>query len=259
MATPFLGLNAPVVLAHQGFAPDGGANTLEAFTRAEQAGADVLETDVHVSSDGVPLAFHDDELGHGSTGTGRLDRHTWAELQQIRVDGRPLVSIADLLARMPQARFNIDVKSAAAVEPFAKVLAAAEAARPGTLERICVASFSDRRRRDTLAALGHRVTCSAGRTTVTMLWLGSRAGLLNPLARLAARHVDALQVPERVKILRVVDRRFVDTAHRHGLVVHVWTVNDAEAMRRLLDLGVDGIVTDRTDAAVTVLRDRRRG
>lgn len=257
----FLGLECPVVLAHRGFdcrGSDGGIeNTFEAFQAAVDLGAQCLETDVHATSDGVVLAFHDDVLDRVSTGSGALRDRTFAELADIRVSGQPLCRLDHLLASFPDVRFNIDVKSKDVIAPLVKVLVEAERRQPGTIRRICLASFSDRRLRSTLRRLPGHVVSSAGTLRTGLFWLGSRRRGLDWISRAAAQGVDALQVPIRHAGVNILDRRFVSTAHRHGVVVHVWTVNDATTMREMLQLGVDGIVTDRADIALPIVQEHR--
>lgn len=244
-------------MSHRGFDLHGAENTLKAFQAAVDLGSEYLETDVHATADGVVLAFHDDTLDRVSTGSGRVSEHRYDELAAVRVGGEPLCRLSDLLQAFPTARFNIDVKSKDVIEPLVEVLQEGERSSPGLLDRICIASFSESRRRGVLRRLPGRVTSSAGTTVAGLFWLGSRHPLLAPLAAVAARGVDALQVPEHHHGVRVVDARLVAAAHRYGLVVHVWTINDDAAMVRLLQLGVDGLVTDRTDVALPIVAHHR--
>ncbi len=125
-------------------------------------------------------------------------------------------------------------------------------------DRVLITSFSDDRRREALAAAsragpGIRPATSAGTRTITRV-LAALASRSDRLVRRALAGVDALQVPERQRRLRIVTPRLIAAAHRHDVEVHVWTVNDPAEMRRLIDLGVDGIVTDRADVALATLR-----
>lgn len=260
--TRFLGLDCPLVLAHRGFNARGSAggceNTLAAFQAAVDIGAEYLETDVHATSDGVVLAFHDDALDRVSNGSGAVRDHTFAQLATVRVGGQPLCRLDGLLAAFPDTRFNIDVKSKGVIEPLIRVLLEAERSRPGTLRRVCLASFSDRRLRAALRRLPETVASSAGRLRTGLFWLGSRHRGARLVSRVACRGVDAFQIPLRHAGVKILDQRFVSTAHDNGVVVHVWTVNDAPTMRAILRMGVDGIVTDRTDIALPIVDKHRR-
>jgi glycerophosphoryl diester phosphodiesterase len=216
---------------------------MPAFEHAVRLGYRYLETDVHVTADGVLVAFHDDDLARTCGRPGRISALPWAEVSRARVDGtEPIPRLRDLLDSFPEARVNIDCKSDAAVEPLA-----AEIDRLGALDRVCLASFSDRRIRALRRRLGARACTSMATRELAVLW----ASGVNPSPALAA------QVPVRHGRVVVVTARFVRRAHRRRVPVHVWTVDDADAMHRLLDLGVDGLITDRP----AVLRDvfRQRG
>jgi glycerophosphoryl diester phosphodiesterase len=239
----YLDAPLPLAFAHRGGAAEGDENTVEAFARAVALGYRYVETDVHATADGVPVIFHDPDLMRltGSAGTVRGLR--WADLATLRVGGAGAVPRLDeVLAAWPEIRFNIDVKEDAAAAPAVAALRRAGAAR-----RVLLASFSDRRLSTLRALAGPDFATSLGRRSVARLKLGSLAGLpVRPPASAVAA-----QVPPRAGRIGVVDRRFVAYAHRRGLQVHVWTIDSAAEMNRLLDLGVDGIMTDR----IEVLRD----
>lgn len=234
--------------AHRGGRWAGtGENSQAAFARAVAAGFSYLETDVHVSADGVVVAFHDSSLDRVTDGHGLISRHTWAELAEVRIAGTdPIPRLADLFAAFPQARFNIDIKSADAIAPLADLLAAT-----GTQDRVCVSSFSPARIGAFRRLVGTRVATGLSRIGVLMLWIG-------PPLLLRLSRGQAAQVPMRFFNDRIplVTPRFVRTAHRHGIKVHVWTINDAATMRDLIDLGVDGIVTDQPEVLRSVLEQR---
>jgi glycerophosphoryl diester phosphodiesterase len=256
---PFLDVDGPLGMAHRGFAPDGLENTMAAFAAAVALGVTHVETDVHSTSDGRLVAFHDPLLDRVSDGRGAISSLTWAEVRRVRVGGRePVALLEDVLDAWPDLRVNIDVKDWPAVRPLAGVLR-----RKGVLDRICVASFDDRRTAGVRQALGPdltaRLATSPGRRGVTRWRVG--AAVPGPAGARTARrgtagHV-AVQVPVGAGPLKVVTRRSVDVAHSLGVQVHVWTVNEADEMRRLLDLGVDGLISDRADVLQRVLRERR--
>ena len=217
-----------------------------------------METDVHATRDGVLVAFHDLDLDRVTDGRGGIADSTWAELRAVRVGGRePIPLLEDLLGTWPALRVNIDVKDWPAVTPLVDVLR-----RTGAVDRVCVASFDDRRSAAVRRAVGSRLATSPGRRGVATWRLAALAP--PPLDRLLAPRwptgTVALQVPVAAGPLRVVTPRSVRAAHRQGLQVHVWTVNDEDEMDRLLDLGVDGLISDRADTLARVLtrRDRDR-
>lgn len=237
-----------IAFAHRGGAlhPDleGLENTLAAFTHAVALGYRCLETDVHVTRDGVLLAFHDTHLDRVTDGSGAIADLTYAEVQAALVGGRePVPTLAELVEAFPQVRFNIDIKSRAAAAPLAAFVLERDLGA-----RVLVGSFSPAALREFRRRTGGTVPTSAHPIEVA-------AYLLLPSGRLAARltgsRAAALQVPVRHGRLRVVTPRLLAKAHAAGTEVHVWTVDDADEIRRLHALGVDGIFTDRTD----VLRD----
>ena len=241
-----------VALAHRGGAPASGdpdpENTLAAFASAVRLGYRYLETDVHATRDGHLLAFHDALLDRVTDRVGRVRDHTYAEICSARVSGRESIPrLSDLVEALPQARWNVDLKSPQSVDPLVALIA-----RMKMHDRMCVGSFSERtlrRFRSRAKALGGpEVATSCGVGAVTALKVAPGRGRLE---RLLADSGVVCQVPHVHRGIRVVDRRFVERAHASGRHVHVWTVNDRAEMEHLLDLGVDGVVTDRTD----VLRD----
>ena len=240
---PYLDSPVPLAFAHRGGAADGDENTAEAFARAIALGYRYVETDVHATADGVPVVFHDAALDRLTGTAGRVADLRWADLATLRIGGAGAVPRLDeVLAAWPEVRFNIDVKSDAAAGPTVEVIRRAHAG-----ERVLLASFRDARLARVRALAGPRVATSLARGEVLRLRISSWAGtpLRLPVSAVAA------QVPPRRGRVPIVDRRFVSRAHRLGLQVHVWTIDDPVEMGRLLDLGVDGIMTDRP----SVLRD----
>lgn len=251
----FLDHPGPIAFAHRGGAAGPATeNTLSAFRIAVQTGYRYLETDVHATSDGVLLAFHDRRLQRVADTRGRIRALTAAEVALALVDDEPIPTMADLLEEFPDARFNIDVKERNAIGPLVALLR-----QTGAVKRVCVGSFSDTRLRAVRAALGPDLCTSAGPREVYRFWRASRRlgpGGVPDLARLPRLAADCLQVPPGLGRLTMADERLLAAAHAAGLPVHVWTVNEASDMERLLDLGVDGIMTDRLDTLKTVLTKR---
>ena len=246
-AWPFLDWPGPLPFAHRGGASEAPENTMPAFTQAVDLGYRYLETDVHVTADGVLVAFHDDKLDRVTDRVGRIADLPWTEVQQARVDGRePIPLLEDLLGTWPDVRVNIDPKSDSAVEPLAEVLL-----RTKAVDRVCVGAFSDKRIARVRSLVGANLCASMGPRQVAALTAVSH-GLPG------GSHVTApcAQVPARQGPVPLVTRRFVDAAHTRGIQVHVWTIDDPVEMARLLDLGVDGLMTDRQLLLKELLRSR---
>ena len=238
---PYLDWPGAVALAHRGGAGDAPENTMRAFEQAVSIGYRYLETDVRVSADGTVVVFHDENLSRLCGRPERVSELTAAELADARIEGtEPIPTLDDVLGAWPEARFNIDCKSDAGVRPLAEVIN-----RHRALDRVCLTSFSDRRVRALRRLLGPKLCTAAGTWELTLLKLtGWPAGAM------------AAQVPVRRSLVTVVTERFVRRCHRRGIAVHVWTIDDAPEMRRLLDLGVDGIMTDRPAVLREVLAGR---
>ncbi|SHF67033.1 glycerophosphodiester phosphodiesterase family protein [Streptoalloteichus hindustanus] len=249
---PYLDGPHPRAFAHRGWHVDdlaGMENALSAFRRAAAEGYHYLETDVHATADGVVVVHHDASLDRTTDGRGAVAGLSWKAVSRARIAGRePVCRLVDLLEELPEARLNVDVKSDAAVEP---VLAALR--RANAWDRVCLASFDERRLARLRRLGGPRLLTSLGPRSAGALWAGARVPGL-PLRR-AVRGALA-QLPRRHGRLTVVDRPLVRLAHRWGLEVHVWTVDDEAEMVELLGLGVDGLVTDRPDLLRAVLRAR---
>ncbi|MCF2536409.1 glycerophosphodiester phosphodiesterase [Streptomyces sp. FB2] len=244
---PYLDHPGPLPFAHRGGAADGLENTALQFRRAVEQGYRYIETDVHTTRDGRLVAFHDATLDRVTDGAGRIADLPWAEVRQARVAGRePVPLFEELLETFPEVRWNVDLKAEPALHPFLELIERANA-----WDRVCVGSFSEARVVRAQRLAGPRLATSYGTRGVLNLRLRSW-GVPAALRRSAV----AAQVPEAQSGVQVVDHRFVRTAHARGLQVHVWTVNDPERMHRLLDLGVDGIMTDHIDTLRKVMEDR---
>ncbi|GAA2643773.1 glycerophosphodiester phosphodiesterase [Streptomyces lunalinharesii] len=255
---PYLDHPGPLPFAHRGGTADGLENTATAFRRAVGLGYRYLETDVHATSDGALVAFHDATLDRVTDSRGAIASLPWREVRAARVAGRePLPLFEELLAEFPEARWNVDLKAAGALEPLLALLR-----RTDAWDRVCVGSFSEARVARAQRLAGGRMASSLGTRGVAGLRLSSYGRGAVPLDRLLGaavrRSAVCVQVPERQFGIRVVDPLFLRAAHALGMQVHVWTVNDAERMRALLDLGVDGLMTDDLETLRTVLTERGR-
>jgi glycerophosphoryl diester phosphodiesterase len=295
MATGFLDAPGPLAFAHRGGAAHAPENSWRAFEHAVGLGYRYLETDLHATSDGVLVTFHDKTLTRVCGQDGRVRRLSHAELSTARIDGtEPIPRLEDLLTAWPDVRFNLDVKDAPAIAPLPEVLR-----RTNAWDRVCVVSFSASRLRATRRALGRPVCMAASPLGAAMVRVGGPRGRhdrpgpgqpgpgpatrergrrpargsrgVSPLdqgpARQAVRPrqqwpltewlartgVRCVQVPASM-----ATAPFIHRAHGLGLQVHAWTVNDRPTMERLLDLGIDGIMTDETVALREVLTTRNQ-
>lgn len=251
----FRGEERPRILAHRGFVPADSEDVLEnsvaALAAGRAAGTVYLESDCHLTADGAVVLFHDDDLARLTGDPRPVASVPTRELAEIMSTRGGLAVLPDVLDAFPDARFNLDVKAAAAAEHVGRLVARES-------HRILVTSFSDERREAALAAArarGGQPATSAGTKTLLRA-VSALAARLPRVARRTLEGVDAIQIPERHRGVRVLTPRLIETAHRAGVEVHVWTVNEPERMRRLLGLGVDGLVTDRADAGVAI-RDGR--
>jgi len=255
---PYFSGAHPRVLAHRGFVSDVDAaqgvaeNSFVAVSAAHAAGAEYIESDCHVTRDGEVVLFHDDDLARVAADPRKVAEVTARELADLMADRGGLITLAEALEAFPSSRFNLDVKAPEAADSVGRIVAA-------HAERVLLTSFSDARRHAALAAAaragrGARPATSAGSATIARL-LAAVSVRSRALAVRVLRDVDALQIPERQGRVRIVSPRLIELAHASGVEVHVWTVNAAADMRRLLDSGVDGIVTDRADVALDVVRE----
>lgn len=258
---PFLDRASPIAFAHRGGADDAPENTLVAFAAAVALGYRYLETDVHLTRDGVLVAFHDARLDRVTDRRGAIAELEIAEVEaadaghRFSCDGGRSFPFRDcgvrvprleaLLSRWPRCRVNIDPKTDACVAPLIALVD-----RLGAWERVCIGSFSDRRLRRVRRLSQGRACTSMGPCAVAVARMASASGSM------PRQGADCVQVPLRRGRIPIVTARFVRAAHRAQLPVHVWTVDDEPTMQRLLDLGVDGIMTNRPRLLRDVLAAR---
>jgi glycerophosphoryl diester phosphodiesterase len=236
----------PIAMAHRGGAGTGMniENTMAAFEHAIGLGYRYVETDVQATADGRVILFHDESPERLLGLSGVIARMDWADVSRLRVNGRePIPLLSELLASWPELRVNIDAKARSTVAPLARVIEAHRA-----WDRVCVASFSPWRMRELRAELGPRVAFGLTPWGVSGMRFLPGQALKD---RLLTSCGPVLQVPTWRLGIPIATRRFVDAVHRTGRHIHVWTINEPHRMRALLDLGVDGIISDRTD----LLRD----
>jgi glycerophosphoryl diester phosphodiesterase len=240
MRHPFFAASRPLVFAHRGGSALAPENTIAAFDNGLALGADGLELDVHLSRDGVVVVHHDRTLNRTTTLTGPIAARTADELRRADVP-----SLADVLARYPDVRIIVEMK-VNRPELAAGVIDAICRAR--AVERVCLGSFGWRVLH-AARVIEPSIATSAAREEVR--WWLYRSWCRWPVARVS---YDGFQVPETSGRTRVISPRFVDYAHRAGLGVQVWTVDQEEDARRLLGWGVDALITDRPDRMVKLVR-----
>jgi glycerophosphoryl diester phosphodiesterase len=235
---PYLDNTSPIAFAHRGGTSAAPENTLRAFSDAVSLGYRNVETDVHATSDGKLVAFHDNDLQRTCGKPWKIEETDWSTLTSARINGTdPIPLLEDLLETWPELRINIDCKSDAAMQPLIDTIR-----RTKCLDRICVGSFSDKRLRHIRAEFGSGLCTSMGPQEVVRLVIGSTSGLpLKP-----SRHALIAQVPVRQGPIPVVTSKSISRAHRLGIQVHVWTIDDPLRIGQLLDMGVDGIMSDDT-------------
>lgn len=246
---PYLDNTSPIAFAHRGGTSAAPENTLRAFDDAVTLGYRYVETDVHATRDGKLVAFHDNDLQRTCGKPWKIEEIDWSTLTSARIDGTdPIPLLDDLLSTWPDLRINIDCKSDTAMQPLIDTIR-----RTKSIDRICVGSFSDKRLRRIRSELGADLCTAMGPQEVARLVLGSTTGIpLNP-----SQHALIAQVPVRQGPIPVVTRKSITRAHQLGLQVHVWTIDEPLEIARLLDLGVDGIMSDDTETLKSVFVARK--
>ncbi len=265
-AQPYLAGSRPLVLGHQGASAYAPSNTIPSFRKALEMGADILEMDIHLTKDGVIVVSHDDTVDRMTDGTGRIRDLTLAELQRLdagyrfspdagktfpyRGQGISIPTLEEVFRTFPDARMNLEIKEGD--QPIEVPLANLVHAM-GMTQKVLVTSFYD----DALGRfrrLAPGVATAAAKQEILGFVIQWKAGL----SFLYHAHSDALQIPDDVKESSGIDLArpsLIQAAHRWNQKVQYWTVNDPAEMKRLIQMGADGIITDRPDVAVAVLRE----
>lgn len=240
--TAYFDAPLPRVFAHRGLSQhrsDIDENSLEAFQEAISHGATHIESDVHATRDGVAVLFHDEDLNRVAGLNKKISAISFDELSSIRLlNGARIPSLAQGLEL--GVRLNLDIKSSAAIVPTVREIEAFQAH-----DRVLVSSFSSKRRNQALGMLSRPVATSASMREVILAWLSHNLGGIGFGA--LARDIDAFQIPPAQGPVRFATNGFIQRAKRHGLEVHFWTVNDPVHMGQLIQLGADGVVSDRVD------------
>lgn len=239
----YLDTDEPIAIAHRGASTEQPENTMAAFEAAVTLGYRYVETDVHLTRDGVLIAFHDDRLDRVTESKGKISELDWPQIKRARVSGRePIPQLVEILTTWPNLRVNIDPKSDMAVRPVVEMLK-----RCNAEDRVCIGSFSGARLNKIRKSFGGTICTSMSPLEVLKLRLASLP--VPGIAGLAKNSpAKCAQVPTHQWNIRLIDKSFIERAHSLGQKVHVWTINDLSEMNRLLDLDVDGIMSD--DAAL---------
>lgn len=245
----------PIVLAHRAGGNEAPENSLLAFANMEEKGFKYIESDVHASRDGVVVIFHDDTLERTTNGRGKIAHKSWAELTEVRDhSGHSLLRFADVLEKFPQLVLNIDSKEWQVIRHLVREIKIHDAQ-----ERISLSSFSEMRLK-VLRRLLPGVTSSLGEGALVLLVLA--AHLPFPLQNILCwfvpgnkQKVEAVQVPVAAYGIKIITPAFIRLCHQRGLAVHVWTINEEVEMRRLLELGIDALITDEPSRARRVIEE----
>lgn len=243
---PFLNTPNALAIAHRGGALEGEENTLPAFSHAVSLGYTHMELDVHATRDGVVVVHHDPDLTRVFRDSRRIADMDYAELRQLRSPkGAEVPRLEEVLSSFPGLCLAIEAKSRAVVPPLCALIR-----RLGAMERVCIGAFDPNCTEEARQALGPELLWSPAHGQVARLWargFGLPLGLAD---------FNVVQVPPVWKGVPVVTPRFVRAARKAGVAVQVWTVNDSAEMTRLLDMGVDGLMTDRPSLLREVLTQR---
>lgn len=257
-----LNFGRPLVIAHRGGAGLAPENTLNAFENSARLGVDVLELDVHASSDGALVVIHDRTVDRTTDGTGRVNALSLAEIKRLdagfrfspdggqsfplRGRGVRVPTLEEVFAAFPEAKFNIEPKQhePSLVAPLCEMITARK-----MTEKVVVASFNQTLM-DEFRRACPKVATGAGPSEVTKFLTLYKTGLTESFSP----SMQALQIPENAGWLNVVNPDFIKAAHERNLKVHVWTINNTDDMKRLIEMGVDGIMTDYPDRLLGLLK-----
>lgn len=256
---PYLNAEHPIRFAHRGSRVLWPENTLHSFHQAVALGYRYIETDIRVTRDGVVVVFHDEDLERLTNGVGKVRDWDWDDLKHLdaaynfspdgtdyplRGTGITIPRLDETFDTFPKVRFNIDLKPKNAEWAVADVVV-----RKRRQDAVLIGGFIDARSSRFRRITKGTVATSAGSSTAMAMYAASRVG------KTVRRQVDAYQLPDKMKGASI-DKKLVDSIHAAGAHIHVWTVDEPDDMHRLLDLGVDGIVTDRPDVLNAVLTER---
>jgi glycerophosphoryl diester phosphodiesterase len=245
----FLDHPGPIPFAHRGGAGSLPENTMVAFANAVRLGYRYIETDVHSTADGALVAFHDADLSRVTDRSGNIHTLPYGEVAKARADGQGIPLLEEILSAWPEVRLNIDVKHWGAIDPLVRLIR-----RTKSINRVCVGAFSDLRIARVKRLLGKELCTSAGPGAALLLRMRSVSEVTGRLPQFAG--AATAQLPEIIGPVTILDRRLVRQAHFDGLKVHAWTIDDPMKIAHLLDIGVDGIMSDDLIALKSALQAR---
>ena len=239
----YLDYDGLAVMAHRGGSLEAPENTIESFKYALEIGSDIIETDIQLSSDGIPYIFHDDDLKRIPGIEKNFNELLASEIDELNIfDDCKIPTLEETLKQFPNTRFQIDFKTDEVVDPAIEIINKL----PHIKKNLCVASFSSQRLQKIKSKLSD-VTYSMGPHEVLKLLLKSFGIYRGEISG------DCLQIPIYRYGIKIVTQRFVDFCKRENIKISVWTINSIEEMDYLIDLDVDGIITDRPKALINLL------
>lgn len=242
----YLNYNGLAVMAHRGGSLEAPENTIESFKYSLEIGSDIIETDIQLSSDGVPYIFHDDDLKRISGIEKSFNKFCSSEINKLNIFGDcKIPTLEETLKQFPNTKFQIDFKTDEVVDPAIEIINKL----PHVKKNLCVASFSSHRLRKIKTKLSD-VTYSMGPHEVLRLLLKSFGLYKGKVSG------DCLQIPIYRYGVKIVTKRFVNYCKKHNIKISVWTINNIEEMDYLIDLKVDGIITDRPKVLIDLLSSR---
>ena len=242
----YLNYHGLAVMAHRGGSLEAPENTLESFKYALEIGSDIIETDIQLSSDGIPYIFHDDDLKRIPGIDKNFNELLASEIDELIIfDDYKIPTLEETLKQFPNTRFQIDFKTDEVVDPAIEIINKL----PNIKKNLCVASFSSQRLQKIRSKLSD-VTYSMGPHEVLKLLLKSFGVYRGEISG------DCLQIPIYRYGIKIVTQRFVDFCKRENIKISVWTINSIEEMDYLIDLDVDGIITDKPKALINLLASK---
>ena len=242
----YLNYNDLAVMAHRGGSLEAPENTIESFKYAIEIGSDIIETDIQLSSDGVPYIFHDDDLKRIPGIEKDFNDLLASEIDELNIFGDfKIPTLEETLKQFPDTKFQIDFKTDEVVDPAIEIINKL----PHVKKNLCIASFSSQRLQKIKSKLSD-VTYSMGPHEVLKLLLKSFGIYRGEVGG------DCLQIPIYRYGIKIVTKRFVDFCKRENIKISVWTINSTEEMDYLIDLDVDGIITDKPKALINLLASR---
>ncbi|MFC0301241.1 glycerophosphodiester phosphodiesterase [Virgibacillus soli] len=266
---PFFENDRPLVMAHQGGLDLAPSSTLEAFQNAANLGVDVIEFDLHITKDGHLVAIHDPTVDRTTDGTGRVNNLTLQEIKSLdaaahfqdingkysfKDKGVKIPTLEEIFQAIPNMKWNIEIKDTNDPEQYRPIAEKLwKTMQKYNLENnVLIVSFDQDIIEMVQDVSGGKAVVAGGRQEVTKFVLLHKLRL-NGLYR---KNVDAIEIPIQEGPINLMDKKLIRAANKQGIDVHYWTINDRNIMEQLLDLGADGIITDRPDILLDLLKKR---